>query len=114
MQDQTFSVTDEEFIGSLNSLIDQFISDPSFNEDYILKQTGIKRAVMLSKMKGLLGTTLADYLARIRVSIIKDKLTGTDEDKTIQAEIDLSRHISAIGNTAKQIHKAEVKVRDIV
>ena len=80
MQDQTFSVTDEEFIGSLNSLIDQFISDPSFNEDYILKQTGIKRAVMLSKMKGLLGTTLADYLARIRVSIIKDKLTGTEED----------------------------------
>ena len=78
--DQTFSVTDEEFIGSLNSLIDQFISDPSFNEDYILKQTGIKRAVMLSKMKGLLGTTLADYLARIRVSIIKDKLTGTEED----------------------------------
>ena len=42
------------------------------------------------------------------------ELTDTDEDKTIQAEIDLSRHISAIGNTAKQLHKAEVKVRDNV
>ena len=78
--DQTFSVTDEEFIGSLNSLIDQFISDPSFNEDYILKQTGISRTVMQKKMKGLLGTNLSDYLTKVRVSIIKDKLTGTDED----------------------------------
>ena len=42
------------------------------------------------------------------------ELTDTDEDKTIQAEIDLSRHISAIGNTAKQIHNAEVKVSDNV
>ena len=42
------------------------------------------------------------------------ELKSADEDKTIQAEIDLSRHISAIGNTAKQIHKAEVKVSDIV
>ena len=78
--DQTFSVTDEEFIGSLNSLIEQFISDPSLSEEYILKQTGTSRAVMLKKMKGLLGTDLTNYLTRIRVSIIKDKLTGTDED----------------------------------
>ena len=78
--DQTFSVTDEEFIGSLNSLIEQFISDPSFNADYILKQTGISRSVMLKKMKGLLGTDLTNYLTRIKVSIIKDKLTGTEED----------------------------------
>ena len=42
------------------------------------------------------------------------ELKSADEDKTIQAEIDLSRHISAIGNTAKQIHKAEVKVSDNV
>ena len=42
------------------------------------------------------------------------ELKSADEDKTIQAEIDLSRHISAIGNTAKQIHKAEAKVSDIV
>ncbi len=78
--DQTFSVTDEEFIGSLNSLIEQFISDPSLNEDYILKQTGTTRSVMLKKMKGLLGTDLNKYLTRFRVSIIKDKLTGSEED----------------------------------
>ncbi len=78
--DQTFSVTDEEFISSLNSLIDQFISDPSLNEDYILKQTGISRSVMNRKMEGLLGTDLAGYLTRIRISIVKDKLTNTEED----------------------------------
>jgi len=78
--DQTFSVTDEEFIGSLNSLIEQFISDPSFNEDYILKQTGMTHAIMHRKMKGLLGTDLSSYLTRFRVSIINDKLTGTDDD----------------------------------
>ena len=78
--DQTFSVTDEEFIGSLNSLIEQFISDPSLNEDYILKQTGMTRVMMNRKMKGLLGTDLSNYLTRFRVSIVKDKLTSTDED----------------------------------
>jgi AraC-like DNA-binding protein len=78
--DQTFSVSDEEFIGSLNSLIEQFISDPSLSEDYILKQTGMTHSTMIRKMKGLLGTDLNSYLTRIRVSIVKDKLTDTDED----------------------------------
>lgn len=78
--DQTFSVTDEEFISSLNSLIEQFISDPSLNEDSILKQTGISRPVMKRKMEGLLGTNLAGYLTRIRISMVKDKFANTDQD----------------------------------
>ena len=78
--DQTFSVTDEEFISSLNSLIDQFISDPSLNEDYILKQTGISKSVMKRKMEGLLDTDLAGYLTRIRISIVREKLANTDEE----------------------------------
>ena len=100
--DQTFSVTDEEFIGSLNSLIDQFISDPSFNEDYILKQTGIKRNVMLKKMKGLLGTDLANYLTKIKVSIIKDKLTGTDEDLESIAKQTGFASVDAMNKTFKR------------
>jgi CheY-like chemotaxis protein len=100
--DQTFSVTDEEFIGSLNSLIDQFISDPSFNEDYILKQTGIKRNVMLKKMKGLLGTDLTNYLTKIKVSIIKDKLTGTDEDLESIAKQTGFASVDAMNKTFKR------------
>ena len=78
--DQTFSVTDEEFIGSLNSLIDQFISDPAFNKYSIIEETGISHSVMLKKMQGLLGTSLTTYLARIRINIVKQKLKDTDED----------------------------------
>ena len=100
--DQTFSITDEEFIGSLNSLIDQFISDPSFNEDYILKQTNIKRNVMLKKMKGLLGTDLANYLTRIKVSIIKDKLTGSDDDLESIAKLTGFTSVDAMNKTFKR------------
>ena len=42
------------------------------------------------------------------------ELTAINENDQLQSEIDLQQHISAIGNTAKQIHKAEVKVSDIV
>ena len=78
--DQTFSVTDEEFIGSLNTLIDQFISDPSFNKYSIIEQTGISHSVILKKMQGLLGTSLTTYLARIRISVVKEKLKNSDEE----------------------------------
>ena len=89
--DQTFSVSDEEFIGSLNTLIDQFISDPSLSEDYILKQTNTTRSIMHKKMEGLLGTNLAGYLTRIRISLIKTKLTNSEEDlETIAKETGFS------------------------
>ena len=42
------------------------------------------------------------------------ELKSVDESQTIQAEIDLSKHISAIGSTAKRLHKSEVKVSDNV
>ena len=42
------------------------------------------------------------------------ELTAINENDQLQSEIDLQQHISAIGNTAKQLHKAEVKVSDIV
>ena len=42
------------------------------------------------------------------------ELTAINENNQLQSEIDLQQHISAIGNTAKQLHNAEVKVSDIV
>ena len=42
------------------------------------------------------------------------ELTAINENDQLQSEIDLQQHISVIGNTAKQLHKAEVKVSDIV
>ena len=78
--DQTFSMTDENFIRSLNSLIDENLSDRSLNEDFIIENLKLSRTVIASKMDRLLGTTLQAYLNRIRISLVKDKLTGTDEE----------------------------------
>ena len=76
--DQTFSMTDEEFIRSLNTLIEENISDTSLTDDSINERLGISRTVLLKKMDGLLGTNMTCYLRRIRISIIKDRLTNTD------------------------------------
>ena len=85
--DQTFSMTDEEFIRSLNTLIEQNISDAGLNGDTIHDRLGISHTVMLKKMEGLLGTNVTNYLRRIRISIVKDRLTNTDDDlETIARE----------------------------
>jgi len=42
------------------------------------------------------------------------ELKSVDESQTIQAEIDLSKHITAIGTTAVQLHKPDIKVRNDV
>ena len=59
--DQTFSMTDEEFIRSLNTLIEQNISDSELTEDSVHDRMGISRTVMLKKMEGLMGTNMANY-----------------------------------------------------
>ncbi len=42
------------------------------------------------------------------------ELAAINENDQLQSEIDLQQHISAIGNTAKRLHKSEVKVSDNV
>ena len=53
----------------------------------------------------------------LEVENIKTKikeLKSVDESQTIQAEIDLSKHITAIGTTAVQLHKPDIKVKNDV
>lgn len=57
---------------------------------------------MLRKMKGLLGTDLANYLTRIKVSIIKDKLTGSDEDLESIAKQTGFTSVDAMNKTFKR------------
>ena len=78
--DQTFSMTDEEFIRSLNVLIEENLSDLSLNEEFILSKMELSRSVMLKKMDRLLGTDVNGYINRIRINLVKDKLTNSDED----------------------------------
>ena len=78
--DQTFSITDEEFIGSINALIDEHISEPSFNADLIIHQMKLSAQVISMKMHNLLGTDLNDYINRIRIRLVKDKLIDLDKE----------------------------------
>ena len=85
--DQTFSVTDEQFITSLNSLIDKNASNPKLTDEMILQEMGMTESVMHRKMNGLLATDLTVYLNRIRIGMVKDKLANTDHDlETIARE----------------------------
>ena len=78
--DQTFSVSDEEFIRNLNTAITENISDIYLSEDSIRKEMGLTRPVITNKMEALLGATLTGYLKRIRVSVAKEMLADTDSD----------------------------------
>jgi len=85
--DQTFSMTDEQFIRSLNELIDAEISNPGFTDEVIHEKMGISRTALLRKMEGLLDTNMAGYLLRIRMGMANDKISGTDEElETIALE----------------------------
>lgn len=64
--DQTFSLTDEKFIISLNGIIQNEISNPHLDEEFIHERMKLPRTVLLKKMEGLLDTNLSDYIARIR------------------------------------------------
>lgn len=78
--DQTFSVSDEEFIRKLNTAITENISDIYLSEDSIRKEIGLTRQVIINKMDTLLGATLTGYLSRIRVNVAKEMLTDSDSD----------------------------------
>ena len=85
--DQTFSMTDEQFIRSINELISNHISDPELTDKYISDKLGISQTGILKKMQGLLDTNLSGYLLRIRIALVKDKLTNTDNElETIARE----------------------------
>ena len=78
-QDQTFSITDEQFIITLHKLIEESMSDPGLNEESILQKMNLTHSVMTKKMDGLLGTDIMHYLNRIKIGVIKDMLSNTDE-----------------------------------
>lgn len=65
--DQTFSMTDEKFIISLNDLIEKNIDNPNLDEEFIHQQLKLPRTTLLKKMEGLLDTNISGYIRRIRL-----------------------------------------------
>ena len=89
--DQTFSLTDEEFVRSLNEFIETNISNHKLTDRIISEKMGISQDVILRKMQGLLDTNLSHYLLRIRVAMVQDKLKNTDlEPEEIASETGFS------------------------
>ena len=84
--DQTFSMTDEEFISSLNKIIDENISDSSLDNKFIIGQMNLSGTLISMKIDKLLGTDLNSYINRIRIRLVKDKLTDTDKELEIIAK----------------------------
>ena len=78
--DQTFSMTDEQFIESLNKLINDRITDASFSSADVLKALKVSQTLLYKKLDGLLGTDIDTYIMRIRVELVQDKLINTDLD----------------------------------
>lgn len=78
--DQTFSMTDEQFIESLNKLINDRITDASFSSADVLKALKVSQNLLYKKLDGLLGTDIDTYIMRIRVGLVQDKLINTDLD----------------------------------
>jgi len=112
--DQTFSIADEEFIRSLNSLIDDNISDSTLTNDFIIKHMKLSSSVISMKMNRLLGTDLTNYIGRIRIRLVKDKLIDMDKDlETIAKETGFS-DVEAMNKAFKrETGKTVYEVRDL-
>ena len=65
-QDITFSNADERFITKLNDLIEENISNPSLNVNFISSEMGMSRTSLYSKINELLNTSVNDYINRIK------------------------------------------------
>ena len=65
-QEITISNADERFVIKLNELIEENISNPSLNVNFISSEIGMSRTSLYSKMSELLNTTVNDYINRIK------------------------------------------------
>lgn len=100
--DQTFSFTDEDFIRALNRLIEENISDSGLNEESIASRLGLTRSLIQTKMKGLMGTNLTDYLNGIRIETVRFKLSNTDDGLDVIARETGFSSIEAMSKSFKK------------
>lgn len=112
--DQTFSMTDEEFIRSLNTLINEHISDLSLNDGFITEQMNLSPSVISTKMNMLLGTDLTSYINRIRIRLVKDKLMDTDKELEAIAKETGFRDVEALNKAfRRETGKSVFEIRDL-
>ena len=101
--DQTFSMTDEQFAEALNKIINEHMSDTSFNADFVTRKLNITHTMLLKKMDNLLGTNFDTYVMRIKMSIVQDKLENTDEDLEKIAEDTGYSNVEMMNSSFKRV-----------
>lgn len=74
----TISNADERFMSKLNRLIEENLSNPELNVNFLLERMSMSRASLYQKMKALTDMGVNDYINRFRIERAVDLLTRTD------------------------------------
>lgn len=77
IQESTISNLDEQFLGKLNSLIEQEIDNPELDVKFLTEHMAMSRASLYNKLKSLTSIGVSDYINRIRIEKAAELLTGT-------------------------------------
>lgn len=75
----TISNADEQFMSKLNLLIAENFSDPSFDVSVVIDKLAMSRASLYSKMKGITGLGINDYINKHRITVACTLLADTDK-----------------------------------
>ena len=76
--ESTFSNADEKFMISLNNLINDNISNPALDVQFIADNLAMSRASLYNKMKDLMGLGIKDYINKIRLAEAAQLLSYSD------------------------------------
>jgi YesN/AraC family two-component response regulator len=96
-------MTDEQFAEALNKIINEHMSDTSFNADFVTRKLNITHTMLLKKMDNLLGTNFDTYVMRIKMSIVQDKLENTDDDLEKIAEDTGYSNVEMMNSSFKRV-----------
>ncbi|MCB9301907.1 MAG: response regulator [Lewinellaceae bacterium] len=69
---------DEAFLHELHRVIDDKLSDPTFNIPQLCEQIGMSRALLYKKFKALTGQSVADFIRRVRLHKARQLLQTTE------------------------------------
>jgi len=76
--ESTFSVADETFLGKLNSLVDEHLSQESLDVEALYTMMAMGRSSFYSKLKILTGMSPNDYVTHRRIDRAADLLRTSD------------------------------------
>lgn len=74
----TISVADEQFLNKLNNLIMNNLESPEFDIKSLAREMGMSRSSFYVKTKQLIGSTIGEYITKLRINEAERLLINTD------------------------------------